>query len=182
MQQYLFHNNGDGTFKECALESGAGLNLRWQGPFGMGIVFQDYDNDGRPDCGRYPSCRASSTLFYHNDGDGSFSYRSLESGMGALTSAVRLGVGLEDFRQTPVGKIFFVAQSHVLDNVQQIDATLRYKELPLLALNRNGRFERADSGVTTPLAARGCRFRDINKDWLDGRAHYYSRRTSGPAA
>jgi enediyne biosynthesis protein E4 len=56
----------------------------------------------------------------------------------------------------------------VLDNVQQIDASLRYKELPLLALNHNGRFERADSGVTTPLAARGAAFGDINNDgWMD---------------
>jgi hypothetical protein len=58
----------------------------------------------------------------------------------------------------------FVAQSDVLDNVQQIDASLRYKELPLLAMNHHGHFERADSGVTTPLAARGAAFGDINND------------------
>jgi hypothetical protein len=56
----------------------------------------------------------------------------------------------------------------VLDNVEQIDASLRYKELPLLALNHNGHFERADSGVTSPLAARGAAFGDINNDgWMD---------------
>jgi hypothetical protein len=45
---------------------------------------------------------------------------------------------------------------------------LRYKELPLLALNHNGHFERADSGVTSPLAARGGAFGDINNDgWMD---------------
>jgi enediyne biosynthesis protein E4 len=61
-----------------------------------------------------------------------------------------------------------VAQSHVLDNVEQIDASLRYKELPLLALNHNGHFERAESGVTSPLAARGAAFGDINNDgWMD---------------
>jgi enediyne biosynthesis protein E4 len=52
----------------------------------------------------------------------------------------------------------------VLDNVQQIDASLSYKEMPLLALNHNGHFERADSGVTTPLAARGAAFGDINNN------------------
>jgi hypothetical protein len=56
----------------------------------------------------------------------------------------------------------------VLDNVQQIDASLRYKEVPLLALNRHGHFARSDSGVTTPLAARGVAFGDINNDgWMD---------------
>jgi enediyne biosynthesis protein E4 len=33
-----------------------------------------------------------------------------------------------------------------------------------LALNRSGHFERTDSGVTTPLAARGAAFGDINND------------------
>jgi enediyne biosynthesis protein E4 len=36
--------------------------------------------------------------------------------------------------------------------------------LPLLALNRSGHFERIESGVTTPLAARGAAFGDINND------------------
>src|SRR5258707_15752545 len=58
----------------------------------------------------------------------------------------------------------FVAQGHVLDNVRDIDASLRYRELPLLALNHKGHFERTDSGVTKPLAARGVAFGDINND------------------
>ena len=167
MQQYLFHNNGDGTLKECALESGAGLTSDGKGLSGMGIVFQDYDNDGRPDVVVTELPRELYAV-YHNDGDGSFSYRSLESGLGSLTSGSSgWGVGLEDFDNAG-WKDLFVAQSHVLDNVQQIDASLRYKELPLLALNHNGRFERADSGVTTPLAARGAAFGDINNDgWMD---------------
>ena len=167
MQQYLFHNKGNGTFKECALESGAGLTSDGKGLSGMGIVFQDYDNDGRPDVVVTELPRELYAV-YHNDGDGSFSYRSLESGMGSLTSGSSgWGVGLEDF-DNDGWKDLFVAQSHVLDNVQQIDASLRYKELPLLALNHNGRFERADSGVTAPLAARGAAFGDINNDgWID---------------
>jgi hypothetical protein len=101
---------------------------------------------------------------YHNDGAGTFTYQSLETGLGALTSGSSgWGAGLEDFDNAG-WKDLFVAQGHVLDNVQQIDASLRYKELPLLALNHNGHFERADSGVTTPMAARGAAFGDINND------------------
>jgi hypothetical protein len=133
----------------------------------MGTVFQDYDNDGRPDVIVTVLPRELYGL-YHNDGAGLFTYQSLETGLGALTSGSSgWGVGLEDF-DNDGWKDLFVAQSHVLDNVQQIDASLRYKELPLLALNHNGRFERADSGVTTPLAARGAVFGDINNDgWMD---------------
>jgi hypothetical protein len=167
MQQYLFHNNGDGTFTECALESGAALTADGKGLSGMGTVFQDYDNDGRPDVLVTVLPRELYGL-YHNDGGGSFGYQSLETGLGALTSGSSgWGVGLEDF-DNDGWKDLFVAQSHVLDNVQQIDASLRYKEVPLLAINHHGRFERADSGVTTPLAARGAAFGDVNNDgWMD---------------
>jgi enediyne biosynthesis protein E4 len=163
MQQYLFHNNGDGTFTECALESGAALTNDGKGLSGMGTVFQDYDNDGRPDIFVTVLPREIYSL-YHNDGNGAFSYQSLEAGLGTLTSlSSGWGVGLEDF-DNDGWKDLFVAQSHVLDNVQDIDASLHYKELPLLALNHSGHFERIDSGVSTPLAARGAAFGDINND------------------
>jgi enediyne biosynthesis protein E4 len=129
----------------------------------MGTVFQDYDNDGRPDIFVTVLPREIYSL-YHNDGNGAFSYQSLEAGLGTLTSlSSGWGVGLEDF-DNDGWKDLFVAQSHVLDNVQDIDASLHYKELPLLALNRSGHFERTDSGVTAPLAARGAAFGDINND------------------
>jgi hypothetical protein len=163
MQQYLFHNNGDGTFTECALESGVAFTADGKGMSGMGTVFQDYDNDGRPDVLVTVLPREIYSL-YHNEGGGNFNYASLEAGLGALTSmSSGWGVGLEDF-DNDGWKDLFVAQGHVLDNVQDIDASLRYKELPLIALNHRGHFERADSGVTKPLAARGVAFGDINND------------------
>jgi len=163
MQQYLFHNNGDGTFTECGLESGVAFTADGKGMSGMGTVFQDYDNDGRPDVLVTVLPREIYGL-YHNEGGGNFNYASLEAGLGALTSmSSGWGVGLEDF-DNDGWKDLFVAQGHVLDNVQDIDASLRYKEVPLLALNHKGRFERADSGVTKPMAARGVAFGDINND------------------
>lgn len=78
-----------------------------------------------------------------------------------------MGVGLEDF-DNDGWKDLFVAQGHVLDNVEQIDPSLHYWELPLLATNHNGRFERADSGSSTPTAGRGAAFGDLNNDgWQD---------------
>jgi hypothetical protein len=167
MQQYLFHNNGIGTFTECALESGAALSADGKPLSGMGTVFQDYDNDGRPDILVTELPREIYGI-YHNDGGGSFSNQSLETGLGALTAGSSgWGVGLEDL-DNDGWKDLLVTQSHVLDNVEAIDRSLHYLETPLLALNHNGHFERADSGVTTPVAGRGLAFGDINNDgWLD---------------
>ena len=166
MQQYLFHNNGNGTFTEVGMEAGTALSQDGRRLSGMGIVFQDYDNDGRPDVIVTELPREIYGV-YHNEGDGSFSYRSLESGLGLLSSGSSgWGVGLEDF-DNDGWKDLFVAQGHVLDNVEQIDPSLHYLEPPLLAMNHNGRFERADSGGI-PLAARGAAFGDLNNDgWQD---------------
>jgi hypothetical protein len=167
MQQYLFHNNGNGTFTELGLEAGAALSEDGRRLSGMGVVFQDYDNDGRPDIIVTELPREIYGV-YHNDGGGSFSYRSLEAGLGVLSSGSSgWGIGLEDF-DNDGWKDLFVAQGHVLDNVEQIDPSLHYLELPLLATNHNGRFERADFGSTAPVAGRGAAFGDLNNDgWED---------------
>jgi hypothetical protein len=55
-----------------------------------------------------------------------------------------------------------------MDNVERIDASLHYLEPPLVALNHQMRFERADEGTTTPVAGRGAAFGDLNNDgWTD---------------
>src|SRR5271155_5084378 len=167
MQQYLFHNNGNSTFTEVGLEAGAALSQDGRRLSGMGVVFQNYDNDGWPDAIVTELPREIYGV-YHNDGNGIFSYQSLETGLGILSSGSSgWGVGLEDF-DNDGWKDLFVAQGHVLDNVEDIDHSLHYLEPPLLAMNHNGRFERAESGVTVPVASRGAAFGDLNNDgWMD---------------
>ena len=163
MQQYLYRNNGNGTFTERGLEAGAALSQDGRRLSGMGVVFQDYDNDGRPDVIVTELPRELYGV-YHNDGNGTFSYGSLETGLGILSSGSSgWGVGLEDF-DNDGWKDLFVAQGHVLDNVEQIDPSLHYWELPLLAINHDGRFARADSGGASPVAGRGAAFGDLNND------------------
>ena len=167
MQQYLFHNNGNGTFTEVGMESGAGLNVDGGPLSGMGVVFQDYDNDGRPDVVVTTLPRQTYAVF-HNDGSGSFSDLGRETGVAMLSGVTAgWGVGLEDF-DNDGQKDLFVAQSHVLDNVEKIDPSLHYLEPPLLALNRNGRFESVNPGTDTRWAFRGAAFGDLNNDgWID---------------
>jgi hypothetical protein len=167
MQQYLFHNNGDGTFKEVAMEAGAALNVDGGPLSGMGVVFQDYDNDGRPDVIVTTLPRQTYAVF-HNDGKGSFSDRGLQTGLNAMSGVTSgWGVGLEDFDNDGL-KDIFVTQGHVLDNVEKIDPSLHYLEPTLLALNHDGRFEQADSGSQALLAGRGAAFGDLNNDgWVD---------------
>jgi hypothetical protein len=161
--QFLFHNNGDGTFSERGMEAGAALNADGKMLSGMGVAFQDYDNDGHPDL---LVTELPHQLYgaFHNDGHGSFSEQSLETGFGLLSGATSgWGVGLEDF-DNDGWKDVFVTQSHVIDNVEKFDSSLHYLEPPLLALNRHGRFEQVDAGSKLPVAGRGAAFGDLDND------------------
>jgi hypothetical protein len=140
-----------------ALEAGAALNPRMEGRLsGMGVVFQDYDNDGRPDIIVTTLPRQTYAVF-HNDGNGSFSDRGLQTGVTMLSGITSgWGVGLEDF-DNDGQKDLFITQGHVLDNVES--------HRPFAALpgadtcgheSQRNRFERVDSG-SDALAGRGPR-------------------------
>jgi hypothetical protein len=77
------------------------------------------------------------------------------------------GTRLEDF-DNDGWKDLFVAQGHVMDNVERIDASLHYLERPLFLLNRGGHFQIGEIGAVSPVAGRGAAFGDINGDgWTD---------------
>jgi enediyne biosynthesis protein E4 len=167
IEQFLWHNNGNGTFTEVALNAGAALSSTGKKLSGMGVVFQDYDNDGLPDL-IVTQLPHGPYIVFHNDGKGSFSAQELETGFGALSGNVSgWGVGLEDF-DNDGWKDAFIVQGHVFDNVRSYDSSLSYREPPLFALNRKGRFEKGDPGSDAPVAGRGAAFGDLNNDgWVD---------------
>jgi hypothetical protein len=167
IEQFLFHNNGDGTFTEVALDSGAALTNDGKMLSGMGVAFQDYDNDGLPDLLVTQLPRQPYVVF-HNDGHGAFSAQELESGFGTLSGkSSGWGVGLEDF-DNDGWKDAFIVQGHVFDNVEIYDSSLRYRDPPLLATNHKGHFEKGNAGSDVPVAGRGAAFGDLNNDgWID---------------
>ncbi len=60
----LYRNNGDGTFRDVTAEAGVPGTA-----YGLGCVWGDYDNDGRPDL--YVT-QYGKNLLYHNNPDGTF--------------------------------------------------------------------------------------------------------------
>jgi enediyne biosynthesis protein E4 len=166
-EQFLFHNNGNGTFTEVGVDAGVALTNSGKKPSGMGVVFQDYDNDGLPDL-LVTQLPHEPYVVFHNDGRGVFSAQELESGFGALSGqSSGWGVGLEDF-DNDGWKDAFIVQGHVIDNVESYDSTLHYRDTPLLALNRDGHFKRGDAGTDAAVAGRGAAFGDLNNDgWID---------------
>ena len=72
----LYHNQGDGTFKEVSVQ--AGVDLR---AWAIAPTWGDYDNDGALDL--FVSCYGKNRL-YHNNGDGTFSDESTKAGVNEL--------------------------------------------------------------------------------------------------
>ena len=163
MEQFLFRNKKDGAFEESAVTAGVAYSVEGGTFSGMGAAFADYDNDGLPDIAVSNLAREKHALF-HNDGGGRFSDASLRSGLAELSArSSGWGLGFHDF-DNDGWKDLFVSQSHVLDNVERIDANIRYLEPPALYLNRGGRFEKADLGPLPAVAGRGVAFGDLNND------------------
>src|SRR5664279_1160419 len=65
LRSALYHNNGDGTFRDVTEKSGLG----GEGHYGQGVAVGDFDNDGFPDL--YVTGYGSAIL-YHNNHDGTF--------------------------------------------------------------------------------------------------------------
>ncbi len=68
---FLYHNNGDGTFKEIGFTSGTALNESGSEQGCMGVTLGDYDHDGRLDL-FITNFDDEYNILYHNDGHNSF--------------------------------------------------------------------------------------------------------------
>jgi hypothetical protein len=133
----------------------------------MGVDFADYNNDGFPDLIVTDLANQRYAL-YQNNGDGSFTYNSLASGLGKMT-ALHSGWGVRFVDYDNDGwKDLLIAQGHDLDTIELTSPNLRYREPVLLARNIGHGFQdvSAESGevFTKPWVGRGLAIGDIDND------------------
>ncbi len=166
--QQLFHNEGQGRFREVGLVQGLAYDDDGKTFAGMGVDFADYDNDGWPDV--FVNALALQKYALFRNLKGIFEYVSGASGLGAVTS-LHSGWGARFFDYDNDGwRDLLVGQGHVMDNIELTQPHLRYLEPLLLLHNTRGKFDdvSAQAGPVfgTPLAARGVAFGDLNNDGL----------------
>ncbi len=91
----LYHNNGDGTFKDVSVRSGIAAAT---GSYGLTAVAADFDNDGWPDI--YVACDSTPSLLFRNNHDGTFSEEGLERGVALNEDGLEqagMGLGIGDY-------------------------------------------------------------------------------------
>jgi hypothetical protein len=164
--QQLFRNVGGKRFAEVGVAAGVAHDADGREFAGMGIAFADYDNDMQPDLFVNALARQSYWLFRNQVG--SFSSVTAKSGLGGITDLHSgWGAGLVDF-DNDGWRDLFVAQGHVMDDIELSDPSLAYEEPLLLAKNAFGRFfdvsKSAGEAFHTPHAARGAAFGDLDND------------------
>lgn len=81
MENFLFHNKGDGTFENRALLLGVAFGESGEATAAMGVDITDYDGDGLLDV-FVPDM--TYTCLYRNVGDGLFEDRAARSGIAAI--------------------------------------------------------------------------------------------------
>ena len=95
LRQYLYRNNGDGTFTDVSKESGVGA---LSGSYGLTAVAVDVDEDGWVDI--FVACDATFSYLLMNNRDGTFREEALIRGIATSSDGERMsgmGVGVGDY-------------------------------------------------------------------------------------
>ena len=138
MEEFLYHNKGNGIFDEVGLDSEVAVDGDGRTYAGMGVDFADYNNDGWPDL-LITNLANQKYALYKNSGDGTFNYASYMSGIGGMT-LLHSGWGARFLDYDNDGwKDILVAQGHDLDNVDLTFPQIHYREHLMIARNVDGK-------------------------------------------
>ncbi len=165
---FLYHNEGNGTFKEVALTAGVSVASDGRPRAGMGTDFGDYDNDGRLDLFVTNHELETHTL-YRNLGRGLFADTTTESGVGVETLPY-VGFGAQFFDADNDGDLdLAVANGHVMNNSGHFRPGSKEAQRKLLFRNDGGgRFKEvaraSGPGFATELVGRTLVAGDLDND------------------
>lgn len=167
-RNFVFENQGNGTFKETALDSGVAFNIDGMERGSMGIDAADFDNDGLIDLYQTAYSKELPTL-YHNLGGGFFEdvTRATRAGAG-LYAHVKWGLGFADFDNDGYRDLY-VANGHLDDNVHLFDDTTSYHVRNTVLRNVRGRqfvniSDYCGEGLASQWSSRGVALDDLDND------------------
>ena len=168
MRNFLFQNDGSGTFRDVTLLAGVGYSEDGQTQAGMGTDLGDFDGDGWLDI-VVTNLDFEYNALYRGDASGIFADVSYNSGL-AEPSLNYVGFGTFFFDYDNDGWLdVFVANGHIVDNIADFGSVSTYEQ-PNFLFRNNGDGTFDDVSKTTAEVftmedvARGAAAGDVDGD------------------
>jgi hypothetical protein len=168
MPNFLFHNNRDGTFTEVGYLAGVAVSMDGAAEAGMGTDAADVTGSGRMDL-VVTHLDLQLARLYLNLGDGTFDDATLRSKLAYSTfHSSGFGVRFLDY-DNDGARDLFIANGHVLDNIERFRSEIRYAEPKQMFRNVGGRvFEEVSDQLgpdfQLPRVSRGAAVCDFDND------------------
>jgi enediyne biosynthesis protein E4 len=170
----LFHNNGDGTFTDVSKSAGVDDP---NGYYGLGVVWADFNNTGRPDI--FVANDSTPSFLYRNLGNGKFAEVGIESGTALSENGMEqasMGVAIGDYLHTGRPSLYVTHYADDYDALFRNDGNWTFQDMSY------------KSGVALPSVRWvkwGDAFVDLDNDgWLDliaASGHVYPQVESLPS-
>ncbi len=154
---HLFHNNGDGTFTDVSEKAGVADK---PGYYGLGTVFADINNDGKPDL--LVGDDSTPNYLYLNKGDGTFEDVSYASGFavnGVGQETASMGIAVGDYENNGMLDVFDTTFSDNYKPLYHNEGDANMTDVS---------YEMGLGEITVPFLSWGDAFMDYdNNGWKD---------------
>ena len=165
---FLFENQGDGTFQEIALLAGVAYDVTGSQQASMGVDLADFDGNGHLDLITTNFMEEIPTL-YLNSGLGYFDDIGAAAGLGVADRSVTWGVAFGDLDNDSWPDLL-IAAGHLLERVAQINDSEKFQAPNALLRNLGGqRFQdntHSSAAVSQEKVSRGLAVDDLDADGL----------------
>ncbi len=173
-RNYLYRNNGDGTFTDVTDKTGI---AKAPPSFGLGVLVGDFNNDSWPDI--YVSNDSEAAYLFWNNGNGTFTEGGMIAGVGTSVDGRNqsgMGVAAGDYNCDGLLDILKMNFSDDLPNLYRNDGGGLFEEDTLPA----------GLGLHSDYLGWGCGFVDVDNDgwpdifWVNGHVYPELERVKGP--
>ncbi len=173
IQNFLFHNQGDGTFEEIGLYAGVAFDMAGAARGAMGIDAASFRNNDALGLAIGNFANEASALYVSYGSTMRFVDEAIPTGLGPETRPV-LTFGLFYIDCDLDGRLdLFAANGHLEADINRVQPSQHYAQSPQLFWNAGSEYgtefcamgeEQCGSDLCRPMVARGAAYADIDGD------------------